>query len=219
MQDSLRLRVLLADDHAMVRDGLRSLIEVDWPNAQFLMAENETSTLVALSQSPPPDLAVIDVRMPGMRGAASFAEFRQINSVTPIVVVTGLDDPGLKPSLHTLGATAVVSKEVPAATLLATLHAALQNANRESVATQREPISAPISDGEDNTSDARGSHQLSERQRETLRLLHEGLPNKLIAARLGLSEATVKGHLHALYTALNVRGRAEAVALTRDWLL
>jgi two-component system nitrate/nitrite response regulator NarL len=52
-----------------------------------------------------------------------------------------------------------------------------------------------------------------------LRLLHEGLPNKLIARRLGIAETTVKGHLHGLYEALSVRGRIEAVALTRDWLL
>ena len=52
-----------------------------------------------------------------------------------------------------------------------------------------------------------------------LRLLHEGLPNKLIARRLDIAETTVKGHLHGLYDELKVRGRVEAVALTRDWML
>jgi DNA-binding NarL/FixJ family response regulator len=207
------LRVLLADDHAMVRDGLRSLIEVDWPNAQFVTANDETSTLAALSDVPPPDLAVIDVRMPGMRGAASFAEFRRLNTVTSIVVVTGLDDPGLEPSLLALGAKAVVSKEVPASALLATLHAALQSTNRNANIAELAISATP------DARETRGSHQLSERQRDTLRLLHEGLPNKMIARRLGIAETTVKGHLHSLYDALNVGTRAEAVALTRDWLL
>jgi DNA-binding NarL/FixJ family response regulator len=219
MHESIALRVLLADDHAMVRDGLRSLIEVDWPNAQFVVAQDEASTRAALTIVPPPDLAVIDVRMPGMRGAASFAEFRRLNAVTAIVVVTGLDDPGLAPSLLSLGASAVVSKEVPAASLLETLHAAMKRKRPNYDNPILVATSEPTKDAAPDATRALGSHHLSERQRETLRLLHEGLPNKMIARRLGLAETTVKGHLHALYDALNVGTRAEAVALTRDWLL
>ncbi|MGL4233808.1 MAG: response regulator [Casimicrobium sp.] len=205
------LHVLLADDHAMVRDGLRSLIEVDWPDAQFTETRDQSSTLAALSQTPPPNLAVIDVRMPGMRGTASFAEFRRANIDTPIVVVTGLDDPGLAPALLGQGATAVVSKEAPGAELLATLHRAL--ADDSSLLLDASTKSAS------SKNQNQGSHGLSDRQRDMLRLLHEGLPNKLIARRLGIAETTVKGHLHGLYDELHVRGRVEAVALTRDWVL
>jgi DNA-binding NarL/FixJ family response regulator len=204
------LHVLLADDHAMVRDGLRSLIEVDWPDAHFSEAHDQAGALAALSQLPPPDLAVIDVRMPGMRGASSFAEFRRCNSATPIVVVTGLDDPGLAPSLMQQGATAVVSKEASGDVLRATLHQALGNSFATTTA-----VVMPAS----STSENLGSHGLSDRQRDMLRLLHEGLPNKLIARRLGIAETTVKGHLHLLYGELNVRGRTEAIAHTRNWML
>ncbi len=213
------IRVLIADDHALVRDGLRSMIEVDWPTAQFVTADNHASTLAALTSVSPPDLAVIDVRMPGMCGAASFAEFRRANATTAIVVVTGLDDPGLEPSLLALGAAAVVSKEVPAATLLATLHIALKNTRSNTYLDPVPYANELCSELIIEPRDLRGSHQLSDRQRDTLRLLHEGLPNKLIARRLGIAETTVKGHLHALYDALDVGSRAEAVALTRDWLL
>lgn len=203
------LHVLLADDHAMVRDGLRSLIEVDWPDARFTLACDQASALVALSQTPPPDLAVIDVRMPGMRGAASFAEFRRRNAHTPIVVVTGLDDPGLAPTLLAQGATAVVSKEASGDTLLAALHRALDAPMLRATPQPPQAAQAP----------GQGSHALTVRQRDMLRLLHEGLPNKLIARRLSIAETTVKGHLHSLYDALSVRGRAEAIVQTRDWLL
>lgn len=206
--------VLLADDHAMMRDGLRSLIEVDWPDAQFTETRDQPSTLAALAQTPTLALAVIDVRMPGMRGTASFAEFRRCNSVTPIVVVTGLDDPGLAPSLLSLGAAAVVKKEATGESLLATLHAVM-NGGASTVASSR--TNAPVAAIRRN--DGQGSLGLLDRQRDMLRLLHEGLPNKLIARRLGIAETTVKGHLHGLYDALKVRGRTEAVALTRDWLL
>jgi DNA-binding NarL/FixJ family response regulator len=209
-QPAPALHVLLADDHAMVRDGLRSLIEVDWPDAQFTLAFDQASALAALSQTPPPDLAVIDVRMPGMRGTASFAEFRRCNVGTPIVVVTGLDDPGLAPSLLAQGATAVVSKEASGEVLLAALHRALGEAGTVAVAVPARPPDVLV---------GQGSHGLTDRQRDTLRLLHEGLPNKLIARRLGIAETTVKGHLHSLYDALDVRGRAEAIVQTRDWLL
>jgi DNA-binding NarL/FixJ family response regulator len=211
MPDHTALHVLLADDHAMVRDGLRSLIEVDWPEARFTEARDQQSTLAALSQTPAPNLAVIDVRMPGMRGVASFAEFRRVNSQTPMVVVTGLDDPGLAPSLLEQGATAVMSKEADGVELLAALHRALSNdASTSPVATD---------DASSNQKRTQGSHGLSDRQRDMLRLLHEGLPNKLIARRLGIAETTVKGHLHGLYDELRVRGRVEAVAMTRDWML
>lgn len=202
--------VLLADDHAMMRDGMRSLIEVDWPEARFSETRDFAGTLAALAQVPPPHLAVIDVRMPGMRGCASFADFRAANASTPIVVVTGLDDPGLSPSLIALGAAAVVSKEVSGEMLLATLHRALDG--RAAPGALALP-SARAAEG------AQGSHRLTERQRDMLRLLHEGLPNKLIGRRLGIAETTVKGHLHGLYEALRVNSRVEAVALSRDWLL
>jgi DNA-binding NarL/FixJ family response regulator len=214
------LRVLLADDHEMVRDGLCRLIELDWPTAEVLTASDEASTLAALALVPAPNLAVIDVRMPGMRGAASFAEFRRVSSATAIVVVSGLDDPGLEPSLLALGAVAVVSKAAPAVKLLEALHVALDRAFPVGAAPcENAPIRTHVRDGANPIDTARGSHHLSERQRDTLRLLHEGLPNKLIARRLGIAETTVKGHLHALYDALCVRSRTEAVALTRDWLL
>ncbi len=205
------IHVLLADDHAMVRDGLRSLIEVDWPDARFTEARDQSSTLSALTQIPPPDLAIVDVRMPGMRGVASFAEFRRANVATPMVVVTGLDDPGLAPSLLAQGASAVMSKEASGVELLAALHRALaDDAPRVSDAAQSAPT---------KKQNSQGSHALSDRQRDMLRLLHEGLPNKLIARRLGIAETTVKGHLHTLYDALSVNGRVEAMALTRDWML
>lgn len=207
---SQALRVLLADDHAMVRDGLRSLIEVDWPDAQFTLAFDHASALAALVRTPPPDLAVIDVRMPGMRGTASFAEFRRCNANTPMVVVTGLDDPGLAPSLLAQGATAVVSKEASGEALLAVLHQALRSTT--SVFNAAPGNAATTNQGQ-------GSHGLTGRQRDMLRLLHEGLPNKLIARRLGIAETTVKGHLHSLYDELNVRSRGEAIVQTRDWLL
>lgn len=210
------LHVLLADDHAMVRDGMRSLIEVDWPDAQFTLAFDRASAVLALSQIPPPDLAVIDVRMPGMRGAASFAEFRRCNAHTPIVVVTGLDDPGLAPTLMTHGATAVVSKEATGETLLAALHRALGTPTQRATSTERQVAQASRAR---RSTTGQGSHTLTDRQRDMLRLLHEGLPNKLIARRLGIAETTVKGHLHSLYDELQVRGRAEAIVQTRDWLL
>jgi DNA-binding NarL/FixJ family response regulator len=211
MADHPALHVLLADDHAMVRDGLRSLIEVDWPEARFTEARDQSSTLAALASAPAPDLAIVDVRMPGMRGVASFAEFRRVNLETPMVVVTGLDDPGLAPSLLAQGAAAVMSKEASGVELLAALHRALaDDAPRASVS----PTNVAL-----NRVNQQGSHGLSDRQRDMLRLLHEGLPNKLIARRLGIAETTVKGHLHGLYDELHVRGRVEAVALTRDWML
>jgi DNA-binding NarL/FixJ family response regulator len=209
MNSAAALHVLLADDHAMVRDGLRSLIEVDWPEAHFTEARDQPGVLAALLQTPPPDLAVVDVRMPGMRGAASFAEFRRCNAATVMVVVTGLDDPGLSPSLLALGAAAVVSKEASGEALLAALHQALAVTGATTVAATKSVARKT----------SQGSHGLSDRQRDLLRLLHEGLPNKLMARRLQIAETTVKGHLHVLYDTLNVRSRVEAVALTRDWLL
>ena len=214
MNSDTALHVLLADDHAMVRDGLRSLIEVDWPEARFTEARDQPGVLAALLQTPPPDLAVVDVRMPGMRGAASFAEFRRCNAATAMVVVTGLDDPGLTPSLLALGAAAVVSKEASGETLLAALHQALAEHGAE---PSIPPVAVAKTVAASKTN--QGSRGLSDRQRDMLRLLHEGLPNKLIARRLDIAETTVKGHLHGLYDELKVRGRVEAVALTRDWML
>ena len=214
MNSAAALHVLLADDHAMVRDGLRSLIEVDWPEAHFTEARDQPGVLDALLQTPPPDLAVVDVRMPGMRGAASFAEFRRCNAATAMVVVTGLDDPGLTPSLLALGAAAVVSKEASGDTLLSALHQAL-------AAHGAEPSIPPVAVAKTVAASKtnQGSRGLSDRQRDMLRLLHEGLPNKLIARRLDIAGTTVKDHLHGLCEALAVRGRVEAIGLTRDWLL
>jgi DNA-binding NarL/FixJ family response regulator len=195
------IRVAVVDDHAIVRSGLVQLIG-SHPDLEVVGAAGDGEAAVALCLAQHPDVALMDISMPGIGGVEAT---RQILAGAPgvqVVVLTSFMDRERIVAALDAGAIGYLLKDAEPDELIRGIHAAARGespldprAARTMLRAQRGP--APL--------DA-----LSEREREVLGLVAEGLPNKQIARRLEITEKTVKAHLTSVFRTIGVSDRMQA---------
>jgi DNA-binding NarL/FixJ family response regulator len=203
----MKIRVLLADDHGMFRQGVREMLSTDDGIEVVGEAENGREA-VDLADSLKPDVVLLDVEMPVMGARESMERMLGISPPPRIIVVTMHDDPRLVRELIGLGASAYLVKSAT----IEELHTAVRNA-----------ASSPPGDvvmSPDTPEDQTGPDGLSRRELEVLLMVARGMSNQQIAVSLYLSEATVKRHLANIYPRIGVSSRGEAVrlALSKGWI-
>jgi DNA-binding NarL/FixJ family response regulator len=200
------MKVLIADDHPMVRDALARTLQALQPGVQITEASSYGQTDARLADAP--DLLILDLQMPGMDGIEGVRRLRQRHPAQRMVVSSGLDDAATVRGVLGLGVAGFVSKAEPADVLA---HALKQ------VLAGGVVLPPPAAAGAAAPSAWRGTDfaGLTQRQLEVMRLLMQGEPNKLIARQLGLSEGTVKVHIAAILRTLQARNRTEAVVMAR----
>ena len=211
MADS-KIRVLLADDHAMFRQGIKEMLSTDEKIEVVGEAENGREA-VALAEKLTPDVVLLDVEMPVM-GAKQAMEIMLENSPPPrVVIVTMYDDPRLVRELIGLGAVAYLVKSAT----IDELHTAVHTAANSPVGPEENVVIVAPPKAFGNPVEADG---LSERELEVLLMVARGMSNHQIAVSLHLSEATIKRHLANIYPKMGVSSRGEAVrkALSRGWI-
>ncbi len=195
------IRLLIADDHPVVRDGLSSMFARD-PGFEVLGEAADGAEAVTLAQSLQPDVILMDLRMPGVDGLAAITELARLAVPARILVLTTYDtDSYVLPAIEA-GATGYLLKDAPRAELLRAVRAAAQGQSVLSPAVTARLMSRVR---------APGSGPLSHRELEVLELVASGGTNR-DAARLFITEATVKTHLLNIYAKLGVGDRAAAVA-------
>jgi DNA-binding NarL/FixJ family response regulator len=200
--------VLIADDHPMVRDALARTLRLLAPDAQLLEAD-DYATAEAQLAAHKADLAVLDLHMPGMDGVEGLRRLHGRFPTLPIVVASGDTDPAVMRATLASGAVAFLPKSEPPELLLQALRIVLAGGSylpRQALADWPHGVPPPRPD----------AAALTPRQRDVLRCLMQGQPNKLIARELGLTEGTVKIHIAAILRALQARNRTEAVVVARD---
>jgi DNA-binding NarL/FixJ family response regulator len=196
------IRLLIADDHPVVRDGLSGMFAPD-PDFEVIGEASDGAEAVRLAQAFKPDVILMDLRMPGMDGVAAITELARLSIPVRVLVLTTYDtDSYVLPAIEA-GATGYLLKDAPRAELLRAVRAAAdgQGVLSPSVATRlmsRVRTPAP--------------ELLSQRELEVLELVAAGTTNRDAAVRLFISEATVKTHLLHIYAKLGVTDRAAAVA-------
>jgi DNA-binding NarL/FixJ family response regulator len=204
-RDPAGLRVLLVDDHAFYRSGLRSMLAGE---GFAVMEAGSGAAAVALVASTPPDVVLMDLHMPVLNGIAATRRMRVEHPAVRVIALTTFDDDEEVFAALRAGAVGYLLKDVSSARLV---EAVLAAARGESVlqpsvaaklvarvATLPEPaVSAPV-------------NPLSERELEVLRHLAEGRSNREIARVLFLSEGTVKNHVTSVLSKLGVRDRTQA---------
>jgi DNA-binding NarL/FixJ family response regulator len=203
------IRLLIADDHPVVRDGLTGMFAPD-PEFEVLGEVADGAEAVRLAKSLQPDVILMDLRMPGMDGVAAINELTRLGVTARVLVLTTYDtDSYVLPAIEA-GATGYLLKDAPRAELLRAVRAAAHGeaALSASVAARlmsrvRSPAPAPDP----------GPARLSHRELEVLNLVAAGTTNREAAARLFISEATIKSHLLNIYAKLDVSDRAAAVAV------
>ena len=195
------VQLLLIDDHAMFRAGLVLVLRAGLPDVQV---REESSLEGAVRDSTTtPDVVLLDIRLEGLNGLDGIALLRRQWPWTPIIMLSSETAPETMRQAMARGATAFVSKAQTPDHMLAIIHQVLW---------EDSTVAAPSA-----TSDpADASARLTPRQNEVLDLLSQGLPNKVIGRRLGLTENTVRWHVQAVLEFLQVASRAEAVYVARQ---
>jgi len=206
------IRVLIVDDHAVMRMGLRLLLEGEPDLTVVGEAATYTETLAAAA-SAQPDVVVLDLDLGGENAADGIPALLAVAPATRVLILTGVRDPNLHRHAVHLGAMGLVLKENAAAVLLQAIkkvHAGevwlqrtmmanvIDERRRASAAQQLDPEVAKIA-------------TLTARERDVIALIGEGLKNRQIGTRLCISETTVRHHLTMIFTKLGVTDRLELV--------
>jgi DNA-binding NarL/FixJ family response regulator len=198
------IRLLIADDHPIVRDGLTGMFS-DEDGFEVVGQAANGAEAVRLAGLLQPDVILMDLRMPEMDGATAIGELTRRGVTARVLVLTTYDTDSHVLSAIEAGATGYLLKDAPPAELLRATRAAAQGQSVLSPAVASKlmgRVRAPEPAAE----------PLSQRELEVLGLVAAGCTNKEAAARLFISEATVKTHLLHLYAKLGVGDRAAAVA-------
>lgn len=204
-------KVLIADDHPLLRDALARTLRLVEAEVQVVEAVDYAGTVRAL-QTDAPDLALLDLHMPGMDGADGLRRLRQAFPAVPLVVVSGEDDPAVIRTVLAAGALGFLPKSESAAVM----QQALRLVRGGGTYTPPQALADLDQHGRPPSGYARADASgLTPRQMDVLRSLMRGQPNKLIARELGLTEGTVKIHIAAILRALQARNRTEAVVMAR----
>lgn len=197
------LQVLVVDDHHVVRAGTRSILEDAGIGVagEAATAEDALAQLEAAGGDRPVTLVLADVRLPGRSGIELAATVRERWPAVRVLILSSFADPGYARAALDAGAAGYVVKTASDEELLAAVRSAALGA------TVLDPaVSAGLLAG------AGSSSPLTERERQVVELVIEGLPNKAVATRLGVSRRTVDAHLAHLFTKLGLSSRAELVA-------
>ncbi len=198
-------KTLLVEDHAMVRESLLLLLDQRLPGHRWRDAATLAAALHVLHNEPDIQLLLLDLDLPDSRGLDTLKRVREAVPEVPVVVLSAHDDRDSVLAAIDHGAAGFVSKRVDAAQLVEGVRRVLEGG----VTLPSELDTAPAVPG--------SQPDLSQRQRDVLRLLVEGKPNKLIGRALGLTEPTVKTHLQVIYRKLQVESRTQAVLAAARW--
>lgn len=212
------ISVLLADDHALVREGTRRLLEAE-PDIRVVAEAGTGHAAVQEADRTSPDVAIMDVAMPGMSGIEATRRIKATHPSVAVLALTAYDDDQYVLALLDAGAAGFMLKDAGAGELVEAVRAVARGeavlqphvaarAVRRAISRQVKGAAAPL------------PAPLSEREMDVLREAAHGLPNKDIARRLNLSVRTIHTHLGNIFAKLNVGSRTEAVllALRRGWI-
>ncbi|MBY6186459.1 response regulator transcription factor [Marinobacter hydrocarbonoclasticus] len=194
-------RILIADDHPLFRQALGELLRRHYPDCVLIEAEGVEALERVLAEQAEPDLLLLDLHIPGAQGFHTLLQIRQNHPAMPVLVISGQEDDGTVARARQYGAAGFVPKSLPVTAMLEAV--SMVSAGEPWWPTAAEPSA-------DDQMAARIA-SLSPRQHKILMLFGEGLLNKQIAQKLGLSEATVKAHASAIFLKLGVRTRTQAV--------
>ncbi len=207
----MKVQVLLADDHALFRDGMRYVLQQLSDQVDIICAGNFNETLKQAEINPGLDLALIDLNMPGSDGVASIRIFHHHFPGVPLVVVSGSDQRAEIEWVMEYGAMGFISKSSSAKEMVTALRVVLGGDVYFPPQLTAQPEAECNQPGNDNPSQHLNMHGLTRRQMQTLQYLAEGLSNKEIALKMELAEGTIKVHVAATYQVLQVSSRLDAV--------
>ena len=220
------MKILVADDHRLVIEAVKAKLAELGSGVEFVLAMSVDELRAGACDDL--DLAVIDLNMPGADGYAHIDDFRRRHPAVSVIVLSGDEDPAVMRTALEHGVLGFIPKAYSSEVMLSAVRLVLAGGGyvppmmlpalpRGIVAGMPAVEAAlPFTGGAAPHTLDHLRRVLTERQVEVLQLLSQGKPNKLIGRALGISEGTVKIHLAAIFRALNVRNRTEAVVAAQS---
>ena len=199
------IRILIAEDHAMIREGLKQLLEME-PDIKVVAMAADGRQAVDAYVSMRPDVVLMDVNMPRMNGLEAIREIREKDAEARVLMLTIHQDREYLFKALELGAMGYVLKDAESRVLVEAIRSIHSGQTYIHSSMARELITEfkRIKSGDDNP------NQLSDRERDVLKLLAKGLVNREIANQLFISEKTVKNHISNIFRKLDVQDRTQA---------
>jgi NarL family two-component system response regulator LiaR len=200
-----RIKVVIADDHALLRRGLESVLLL-FDDIELVAQAEDGAAAVAVCERTQPDVVLMDLVMPGLDGATATREILRRCPTTRVLVLTSFSDEALIESALSAGAIGYLMKDISGAQLAAAIRRA--SAGKPTLAPEAAEVLM-------HRVDAPGHHgqDLTARERQVLTLLADGLTNAEIAERLVVSLSTVKGHVSSIISKLGASSRTEAATI------
>jgi DNA-binding NarL/FixJ family response regulator len=210
------LKILIADAHPLMRDGLASVLPELAPRVDVLQADSLQGAIASLAAHPDTALALLELILPDGEGTSVLERIREAHPGIPVVVVSGAADHATVKAALRAGAKGFVSKRAAPPVLLGALRLVLAGETYVPPEVLRTELQTPPRGTPSAAAATAPEHvrraklDLTKRQLEVLALLIQGKPNKVICRELGLAEGTVKAHTAAIFRALHVSNRTEA---------
>lgn len=203
------MRVLHADDYALFREGVHHILQQQNTKVAFFEANNIQTTLDFLSNNKDMDLVLLDLYVAGMNSLAALKNIWSYQPNLPVVILSASENPNhIKMALDS-GAAGYIPKSSSVNTLVNALKLVLEGGTYA-------PRLIPQRTAQDTVPQANPSQQLTKRQSQVLALMAQGLSNKLIARKLFVSEATIKGHVTAILDVFGADNRVQAINKARQ---
>ncbi|QKG19165.1 response regulator [Actinomadura verrucosospora] len=203
-----RTTILLVDDHALVREGLREILETQ-EDLHVVGEAEDSATSVALAEQTQPDIVLLDVEIPGGKAKNTVSQIRKRSIRSRVIVLSMYEGPQLVQTLLAAGIRGYLLKSVHWQELVAAIRAVRADGDR---------VVLGVSGGSLRyVEQGSAANALSPREREVLDLVAQAFSNGQIAARLDLTEATVKRHLRNIFAKLGAVSRMDAVIKANVW--
>ncbi|NBE95245.1 response regulator transcription factor [Nonomuraea sp. KC401] len=210
------IRILLADDEAMIRAGVRAILASD-PSLEVVAEAADGRQAVDLAIGHRPDVVLLDIRMPRLDGLAAAAELRKVAPGAAVVMLTTFGEDDYIAKALDVGAAGFLLKSGDPRELIAGIHAVAEGAAYLSPKVAQRVITQLSGGRMAKGAEARERvESLTDREREVLALLGAGLSNAEIARRLHIVEGTVKAYVSAILNRLDVRNRVQAAIIAYE---
>jgi DNA-binding NarL/FixJ family response regulator len=214
-----KIRILIADDHAVVREGTRRILEQE-PDMEVVGEAGDGEEAVNLATSLKPDVAIVDVSMPKMDGIEATRRIKAACPSINVLILSAYDDDQFIFSLLEAGAAGYLLKSIRSRELIDAIRAVYSGESVLHPSIARKVLNRFVSTSDRPAESKEPLGMLSDREMEVLKLAAKGLSNQDIAEKLCLSIRTVQGHLGHIFNKLQVGSRTEAVvrALKEGWV-
>jgi DNA-binding NarL/FixJ family response regulator len=205
-----QIRVVLADDHPIVRDGLRKLLSLE-EDIQVVGEASDGREVLQIVQQTEPDVVILDLRMPNLDGLSALQALQQFNKKAKIIILTASEDKNEFVQAMKLGCSGIVLKQTAPELIVKSIRKVYAGEiwlDSHTTAAVMRQFASP-SDVMGGTGKTRERSPLSQREREIVSLVAQGYKNKEMAEKMFISEQTVKNHLHNIFDKLGVSDRLE----------